>query len=176
MERAQMARALRPLLPELTRFSRWLVGSGPEAEELVHEVVLRALEHSRQLEDPLRLRPWLFRAARNARVDLLRAGASRARLLVLEGGLEDLEGLSFPSEPLPRELDRLALERALTKMPELSRAVVLLADLWELSYEEIGEVLELPTGTVGSRLARGRAWLAREILAGHTDRSREDSA
>jgi RNA polymerase sigma-70 factor (ECF subfamily) len=164
MDRDLLARALRPLVPELTRFARWLVGSGQEADELVHEVVLRALEHAASIEEPARLRAWLFRTARNARVDLFRAGSARARLMVLDGGLNDLEEVSVSSDPLPPIIERVDVERALAKLPEFARSVVLLADLWELSYDEIAQILDIPVGTVRSRLARARARLSRLLL------------
>lgn len=165
MDRDLLTRALRPLLPELASFARWLVGTSQEADELVHEVVLRALEHAASIEDPARLRAWLFRTARNARVDLFRAGAARARLMVLEGGLEEIEDATLPSEPIPAVIDRVDLERALSKLPDLARATVLLADLWQFSYEEVATILDVPVGTVRSRLARARARLAQLLLA-----------
>lgn len=171
MDRDLLARALRPLVPELTSFARWLVGSGQEADELVHEVVLRALERAESIEDPSRLRAWLFRTARNARVDLLRSGAARARLMVLDGGLEDLEDATVPADPVPAMLDRVDVEKALAKLPEIARAAVLLADLWQFSYEEVASILDIPVGTVRSRLARARARLAQLLLADASGRA-----
>lgn len=177
MDRDLLARALHPLVPELTSFARWLVGSGQEVEDLVHEVVLRALEHADSIEDPARLRAWLFRTARNARVDLLRAGTARSRLTVLEGGLEDLEDGAIPADPLPAILDRVDVEKALAKLPEIARAIVLLGDLWQFSYEEMAIILEIPVGTVRSRLARARARLAQLLLADAPNRAAKgDSA
>ncbi len=164
MDRDLLTRALRPLLPELASFARWLVGSSQEADELVHEVVLRALENAASIEDPSRLRAWLFRTARNARVDIFRAGAARARLMLLDGGLEDLEDAELPADPLPALVDRVDVERALAKLPELARATVLLADLWQFPYDEVATILDVPVGTVRSRLARARARLAQLLL------------
>jgi RNA polymerase sigma-70 factor (ECF subfamily) len=164
MDRDLLARALRPLLPELTGFARWLVGSTQEAEELVHEVVLRTLERAATIQDPSRLRAWLFRAARNARIDLWRAGSARSRLMILDGGLEDIEDAAVPTDPVPAILDRVDVERALAKLPETARAAVLLADLWQFSYEEVATILDIPLGTVRSRLARARARLAQLLF------------
>lgn len=171
MDRDLLARALRPLVPELTSFARWLVGSGQEADELVHEVVLRALEHAATIEEPSRLRAWLFRTARNTRVDLLRAGAARSRLMVLDGGLEDIEAASVPTDPVPAVLDRVDVEKALEKLPEIARAAVLLADLWQFSYDEVATILDIPVGTVRSRLARARARLAQLLLTDAANRA-----
>lgn len=164
MERERLARALRQIVPELTRFAHWLVGPGQDPDELVHEVVLRALENAASIEDPARLRAWLFRTARNALVDVFRAGSARARLMVIEGGLEDLEGVSVPTDPAPSILEKVDVENALAKLPEIARAAVLLADLWQFSYEEIATILDIPVGTVRSRLARARARLAQLLL------------
>lgn len=164
MDRDLLARALRPLVPELTSFARWLVGSVQEADDLVHEVVLRALENAGTIDDPTRLRAWLFRTARYARVDIFRAGVARSRLMVLEGGIEELEDTAVPTDPVPAILDRVDVEKALAKLPEIARAAVLLADLWQFSYEEVATILEIPVGTVRSRLARARARLAQLLL------------
>lgn len=171
MDRDLLARELRLLVPELTSFARWLVGSVQEAEDLVHEVVLRALENSAGIEEPARLRAWLFRAARNARVDVLRASAARSRMFVLEGGLEDLEDVAVPPDPLPAILDRVDMEKALAKLPEIARSAVLLADLWQFSYEEVATILDVPVGTVRSRLTRARARLAQLLLTDAANRA-----
>jgi RNA polymerase sigma-70 factor (ECF subfamily) len=171
MDRDLLAPALRLLVPELTSFARWLLASGQEADELVHEVVLRALEQAATIEDPSRLRAWLFRTTRNMRVDLLRAGAVRSRLMVLEGGLEDFEDAAVPADPAPAILDRVDVETALAKLPEIARAAVLLADLWQFSYEEVAAILDIPVGTVRSRLARARARLAQLLLTNAANRT-----
>ncbi len=157
MDRDLLARALRPLLPELTSFARWLVGSGQEADDLVHEVVLRALEHAVTIEDPSRLRAWLFRTARNARVDLLRAGAARSRLMILEGGLEDLEDAVVPTDPVRAILDRVDVEKALARLPEIARVAVLLADLWDFSYDDVAVILDVPLASRARPRTPGRA-------------------
>ncbi|MGH7271099.1 MAG: RNA polymerase sigma factor, partial [Polyangiaceae bacterium] len=156
---------------ELTSFARWLVGSALEADELVQEVVLRALENAASIDEPSRLKAWLFRTARNARVDLFRSGAARSRLMVLDGGLEDLEETSVPADPMPAIVDRVDVEKALAKLPEIARAVVLLADLWQFSYEEVATILDIPVGTVRSRLARARARLAQLLFTDAASRA-----
>ncbi len=171
MDRDLLARALRPLVPELTSFARWLVGSVQEADDLVHEVVLRALENAETIDDPTRLRAWLFRTARYTRVDIFRAGVARSRLLVLEGGIGELEDAAVPTDPVPAILDRVDVEKALAKLPEIARAAVLLADLWQFSYDEVATILEIPVGTVRSRLARARARLAQLLLTEAANRA-----
>lgn len=171
MDQDLLARTLGVVLPELTRFARWLVASVPEADDLVHEVVVRALESAATIEDPSRLRAWLFRTARNARVDLWRSGAARSRLLVLQGGLDDLEQVAIPPVPTPPAFERADIEHALARLPESARTALLLVDLWQFSYEEVASILDIPVGTVRSRLARGRSRLAQLLLDDPADRA-----
>lgn len=175
MERDAVARAVRPLATELTSFARWLVGSGEEADELVQEVVVRALESADSIQDPTRLRAWLFRTMRNARIDRLRAAASRSRLMVIEGGADEEGGALMPASPLSSIVARVDVERGLAQLSESARVILLLSDLWQFSYDEIAAIVEIPIGTVRSRISRSRAQLAQFLLAdGVTRRSGGD--
>ncbi|MBA3547667.1 MAG: RNA polymerase sigma factor [Nannocystis sp.] len=162
MDRDLLVRALRPLLPELTRFARWVIGSPGEADDLVQEVVLRALQHGAEIQEPARLKAWLFRCTRNAHIDALRARAARERLVVLDGG--ELDACEVPAAPLPA-IERIDLERALAELPEYARTVILLAEVWQFSYDEIACILDIPLGTVRSRVSRARARLAASLAA-----------
>jgi len=157
MDRDLLTRALRPLLPDLTRFCLWLTGPDAHGADLVQDVVLRALQQGDGITEPARLKSWLFRTARNAYVDTLRARAARERLVVIDGG--EFESAEVPTVMPPLD-DRIDLERALARMPEFARTALLLADLWEFSYEEIAVVLDIPLNTVRSRVARARVRLA----------------
>lgn len=168
MERDVVARAVRPLVPELSSFARWLVGSGEEADELVQEAVVRALEGAEAIQEPTRLRAWLFRTMRNARIDRLRAATSRARLVVIEGGAEDEGGTVMPASPLSSIIARVDVERALAQLSESARVTLLLSDLWQFSYDEIATIVDVPVGTVRSRVSRSRAQLAQLLLADGT--------
>jgi len=160
MDRDLLLRALRPLLPDLTRFCRWLAGSDGGADDIAQDVVLRALQQGDTISDPSRLKSWLFRTARNAWVDGRRARTSRERLVAFDGGEFDVGDV--PTALLPLD-DRVDLERAIARMPEFARSALLLADLWEFSYEEIAGILEIPLNTVRSRVARARARLASSL-------------
>jgi RNA polymerase sigma-70 factor (ECF subfamily) len=167
MDRDLLSGALRPLLPELTRFARWLVRPSESAvevaDELTHDVVVRALQHAGSIEDPTRLKAWLFRIARNTYCDGLRSRAVRDHFVVLDGGLAEDGMPSLPlAAPMPI-LDLIDVERALQSLPEGVRSVILLADLWQFSYEELAEILDIPLNTVRSRVARARARLAAQL-------------
>lgn len=164
MRRRDLAAQLAPLLGELTRFARWLTAAPQDADEVVQETLTRALRHENNLVDAKSLRAWLFQIARNVHVDVRRAQAGRERFVVLEGGLEELEAVESPAPTLPRQIEPADLERALAQLPEGARAALLLTDLWEFDHEEVATILDVPVGTVKSRVVRARAKVA-SILA-----------
>jgi len=170
MRREEVARHLEALLGELTRFARWLVPSDHDADETVQNALIRALDGAAELRDPSAVRAWLFRIARNAHVDLQRGHAARDRFVVLEGGLEDLVAVEGPPADLPT-VEPIDLERALAQLPEGARTALLLTDLWGFDHEEVSKILDIPLGTVKSRVARARARVA-AILSDRQSRSR----
>lgn len=167
MHRVEMSRAIRPILPELTRFAHWLVGSRRDCDDVVQSVVLVALERADSLRDASAIRPWLFQIARNTCVDNSRANAVRSRLLVLDGGLEQ-DNYSTDVDLRHMTVSRLDIERALAKLPDLSRDTVLLVDLWQFSYDEVATILEVPVNTVRSRLVRARGKLVQLLRSDAT--------
>lgn len=162
MDRARLARLIMPLLGELTRFAGWLAASSEEANEVVQDTVVRALDASEGFRDPERIKPWLFRIARSAHIDRRRRRAARDRFIVLEGGLDDLADIATPAVPLP-VVDPAELERALRELPEPARMALLLTDLWGFGIDEVAGILEIPTGTVKSRVARARMRVAASL-------------
>jgi len=165
MDRQHLSRALQPLLPELTRFARWLLGTDEAADELTHEVVVKALQHAESIQDPTRLKAWLFQTARNTHCDARRSAAVHERFVVLSGGRTEPGRIELPVYDLPNAIARLDVERALLALPEEVRSIILLVDLWEFSYDEIAAILDIPLNTVRSRIARARAKLLAELSA-----------
>jgi RNA polymerase sigma-70 factor (ECF subfamily) len=108
---------------------------------------------------------WSYRVATNACLDELRRRARRP-----DPGLPDIEPPVVGGAPdLDEQVaDRLDIDDALTRIPEEFRAPVVLRDLAGLDYAEIAEILDLRPGTVRSRIARGRAHLAR-LIGGNQD-------
>jgi DNA-directed RNA polymerase specialized sigma24 family protein len=110
MDRDLLIRALRPLLPDLTRFCLWLTGPDAHGADLVQDVVLRALQQGDTITEPARLKSWLFRTARNAYVDTRRArakAASRELLPTVAGAGTTGNGRSVnPSESVPTTVPR----------------------------------------------------------------------
>ncbi|MEI7037690.1 RNA polymerase sigma factor [Fulvimonas yonginensis] len=140
-----------PLLPRLRRLARALAGQAADADDLVQTVLERALARAAQWRPDAPLDKWVFAIARNAWRDELRARGRSQNLFVPEAAAAVVdEGASA------RPADRLALAAALAALPPDHREVVALVLVEGMSYGEAAEVLELPVGTVTSRLARAR--------------------
>jgi RNA polymerase sigma-70 factor, ECF subfamily len=139
------------LLPRLRRFARNLVRDPHDADDVVQIAVERALKRLDQWRSDARLDSWLFKIVRNAWIDEVRARGRRAQTFLPEEAGEQVgEAL------MEREIDRLSTETALARLPEDQRIAVGLVLVEGLSYKDAAEVLEVPIGTLTSRLARGR--------------------
>ena len=147
-------------LPRLRRYARAMVGDRAAADDLVQDTLERAWSRTKQWRTGSDLRAWLFSIMHNLRVDQLRRpGLSTSTS----------EDDYFDAPTRATQNDRLEvkdLESALARLPLAQREVVLLVGLEEMSYREVASVLDIPTGTVMSRLSRGRERL-RMILEGH---------
>lgn len=151
------------------RYSWLMCGQREDAEEIAQETLLRVFESLSQLREPERVRPWVFRIAKNAclmkRRRSLFAPARELSLdeLVPGGGQEIGDWSSLPDVELLRTELRDALHRAVAELPETYRAVVLLRDLEELSTEETAQILDISTDAVKTRLHRGRLALRQKL-------------
>jgi RNA polymerase sigma-70 factor (ECF subfamily) len=139
------------LLPRLRRFARNLVRNPHDADDVVQIAVERALLRQDQWRSDARLDSWLFKILRNAWIDEVRSRGRRSKIFMPE---EDGEQVGEAS--MEREIDRWTAETALTRLPEDQRLAVSLVLIEGLSYKDAAEVLEVPIGTLTSRLARGR--------------------
>jgi RNA polymerase sigma-70 factor (ECF subfamily) len=171
MPRPSRARFLRELEAHVDagyNFARWLTGGSDEAEDLVHDALARALAHWNQYTPGTQMKSWLFTIVRRTFLNRLRRGKYEVNSSEYP---ENEELLSAESQGvdlarLPTGLLRRDLDAALATLPEAQRSLVLLADLEELSLEEIAAIMEIPVGTVKSRLWRARHSL-RKKLAGY---------
>jgi RNA polymerase sigma-70 factor (ECF subfamily) len=155
-----------PLFDSIYRFARWLAQDDTEAEDLVQETYVKALAGFASFTPGTDFRAWMFRILRNAFLNS-RTGL-RARMTVqLEP--EEVEYVAVdPHTPETFALSsatQAGIQAALEALPPHYREAILLCDVEEMSYQEIAEVLDVPIGTVMSRLARGRK-LLREKLVG----------
>ncbi|HEV8306739.1 MAG TPA: sigma-70 family RNA polymerase sigma factor [Methylomirabilota bacterium] len=133
-----------------------MLGNGAEAEEVAQEVFLRVHRAIGEFRGEAKLSTWLY--AITSRLCLSRLGGGERRLG--REGEETLtrlrNGRADPAAELERGELEAALHRAIAELPEDRRLVVVLRDLEGLAYEEIAGVLDLPVGTVRSRLHRAR--------------------
>ena len=150
------------LLPRLRRFAYGLTGSLDDGDDLVQGACERALRRLDKFQPGTRLDSWMYRIVQNLWIDQRRARQARP-----EAGMEpaDLEALAVGDAE--RELDcRLVLasvQRAVATLPEEQRAILLLVCVEGQSYKAAAEVLEIPLGTVMSRLARARLAVGRAL-------------
>ncbi|NML26012.1 sigma-70 family RNA polymerase sigma factor [Zoogloea dura] len=146
-------------LPRLRRYARALVGDKAAADDLVQDTLERAWSRLARWRPGSDLRTWLFAIMHNLRIDQLRHGAPEC--VPIDEEAHVLPVRASQSDRI--ELDNLA--EALAQVPEEQRAVLLLISLEEMSYAEVAATLDIPLGTVMSRLSRGRERL-RQILTG----------
>ncbi len=156
----------------VNRFSRYVYAIAvrvyrlpePDAEDVFQEVFTRTWEHLGELRDDTALRPWIATATRRLCVDRLRAGAREApaaeELLELEGTSDELDGID----------EALAVHEAMKQLPEHCSEILDRFFARDESYRTIGEALDLPSGTIASRISRCltrlRAQLGEEMAAG----------
>jgi RNA polymerase sigma-70 factor (ECF subfamily) len=139
----------------LYRYAYRLSGSAADAEDLTQETFGKALARLPQLREPDRAKAWLFRILRNLYLHQVR-DEKRHRAVPLDA-VGDLAGPGGPAE-FP-EIDPAKLQHALNEMDEAFRTPIILFYFEEFSYRDIAEQMELPIGTVMSRLARAKAFL-----------------
>ncbi len=142
----------------LYRYAYRLSGTAADAEDLTQEAFGKALARLPQLRDPERARGWLFRILRNAYLHKVR-DQKRHKVVPLDavGDLPDR-----PVEEMP-EIDPAQLQLALNDLDETFRTPIILFYFEEFSYRDIAEQMDLPIGTVMSRLARGKAYLRSKL-------------
>ncbi|WP_292044281.1 RNA polymerase sigma factor [Massilia sp. UBA6681] len=157
-----LASEIAALLPRMRRFARSLAYHREDADDLVQIAMERALGRSEQYTPGTRLDSWLFRIIKNAWIDEVRSRARRDELFAPEEAGEQV-GDDFAQA----HQQRLAIQKAVSLLSEEHRLVVGLVLVDGLGYKEAAEVLEIPVGTLTSRLARARDAL-QQILSDHT--------
>ena len=161
-----------PLISSLYNHAFWLVRDASEAEDLVQETLTKALRAFDSFEPGTNFKAWVFRILRNTFLNS-RAALANARTVFLEDHpdvLESADSGSTPEDAVIRLGDLAALRKALDLLAPQLREVMLLCDLEELKYREIAEVLNVPIGTVMSRLARARQALRQLLKTNFGDR------
>ena len=147
---------------KIFRYSWLMCGQREDAEEVAQETLLRVFESLSQLRDPERIRPWVFKIAKNACL-------MKRRKSVFAPGHELSLDESIPGTDMDADVQlmrtelRDTLHRAVAELPETYRAVVLLRDLEELSTEETAQILDISADAVKTRLHRGRVALRQKM-------------
>ena len=138
------------LLPRLRRLARVLTRDATTADDLVQTAVERALARRDQWQTGTRLDSWVMRIMKNAWIDETRSRARWGKVLESEDAGVNISGAS--SDPA----DSLAIAQAMARLPDEQRIAVALVLVDGLSYADAAQVLEIPPGTLNSRLVRGR--------------------
>jgi RNA polymerase sigma-70 factor, ECF subfamily len=152
------------MLPRLRRFAYGLTGSVDRGDDLVQSACERALERLHQWEPGTRLDSWMFRIMKNLWLDDTRA-AWRREVVTSSEVLEAVRGGDAEAETAAR-LELGSVLDHISRLPDAQRTVLLLVSVEGLSYKEAAAILEVPVGTVMSRLARARLTLGRAIEPG----------
>jgi RNA polymerase sigma-70 factor (ECF subfamily) len=140
------------------RYAFRLAGNQQDAEDLTQQTFLTAQQHLQQLRDPGRVVAWLLAVVRNAFLK------TRRRIQPATAASLDLEMDEVPAPPAAAdEIDREMLELALEELPDEFRIVLLMFYFEDYSYKEIATELEIPMGTVMSRLARAKGHMRRRL-------------
>lgn len=160
----EVRRGIIELLPRLRRFAYVLSGGSEQGDDLVQESCVRALTNLERFEPGTRLDSWMYRIIRNIWLDQLRT--SKVRSIVT-----NLDAVPEPVGEDGRNIaeNRLTLRQVLSAMNELppqQRVVIALVCFEGLSYQEAADVLDIPIGTVTSRLIRGRRTLCALAIDG----------
>lgn len=169
-----------PLASSLYNTAFWLARNATDAEDLVQETFLKALRGFSSFEPGTNFKAWIFRILRNSYLSS-QTGLAALRTVPLEQQIGEDSGGPVPEAVLNRHTpetsllllaDRAALEAAMEQLPPRMLEVILLCDVEELSYRDIATVLDVPIGTVMSRLARARTALRTSLLT-HSKPARE---
>lgn len=142
----------------LYRYAYRLSGSAADAEDLTQETFGKALTRLPQLREPDRAKAWLFRILRNAYLHRVR-DQKRHRIVPLDA-VGDLPERAAEETP---DIDPVRLQAALNELDEVFRTPLILFYFEEFSYRDIAEQMDLPIGTVMSRLARAKAYLRTQL-------------
>jgi RNA polymerase sigma-70 factor, ECF subfamily len=155
-------------IPRLRRYARALTRDVVTADDLVQDCLTRALGKLHLWEEGSDLRAWLFTILHNQYVNYIRRSVREGAAV----GLNETEPSLSRAPQQGKLLELRDLERAIAKLPEEQRTVVLLVGLEGMRYEEVAAVLGVPVGTIRSRLSRGREAL-RRLTGSNPDREAE---
>jgi RNA polymerase sigma-70 factor (ECF subfamily) len=155
-----MIALVEPLIPALRRYARSLLRDRASADDLVQDCLERALSRWHQRQPEGDARSWIFAILHNLAMNRLKQTARRGAHLPLDAVGEEAFAHAATQENALLNRDLLG---ALADLPEDQRSVLLLVSVEDLSYAEVARVLDIPIGTVMSRLSRAREKLLKAI-------------
>jgi len=155
-----------PLVNSAYNMARWLVGCDQDAEDLVQETYLRAFRNFNSFMPGTNFRAWIFRILRNT---FLTSCSKLERRMTVQLDTDDETTLPYarcttPEALLIESFNIATVRGAIEQLPLAFREIILLHDVEDLSYAEIAEILEIPVGTVMSRLSRARRKVRESLL------------
>jgi RNA polymerase sigma-70 factor (ECF subfamily) len=160
-------------LPSLMAVATRLTRSPVEGEDLVQDTLVKAMRAHGQFEPGTNLKAWLLRILTNTFINRYRRGSLERSVVESEDtdplwdgwmSTASMEAMRDPESAALRPMLEAEIRVALASLPEDFRLVVILADVEELSYREIADILGCPIGTVMSRLHRGRRMLKLKLV------------
>ena len=148
-----------------------IVGNPEDAADMTQETFLKAWKNLEGFHMESSLSTWLYRLANNACLDLLRSKKRKPTISIVREDEDGEEAVFDPVDPSPqpdealiRKEENQILQQALQSLDEQQRAILTLRVVNDMSYEDIGQVLQIKEGTVKSRLARARENLRKKVL------------
>ncbi|MFH1914480.1 conserved protein of unknown function [Pseudodesulfovibrio profundus] len=163
MEKEVLRQELVALLPRLRRFARGLTKDPVIADDLVQDACERALERLDQVRKGTRFDSWMFRIIQTRWIDCLRKKKVRFEHLSLVGDKDSSDSIVDGSTGSPDE--NIDIKRALKTLPDDQISAVMLVCIEGYSYSEAAKILEVPSGTVASRVGRGRIQLGKVLFS-----------
>lgn len=151
-----------PHADRLFRLAMWFVRNRADAEDIVQDTMMQALKSFHRFQPGTNCRAWLTTILQRIVSNRRRAAG---RSIVVDDPDDRIAHLAPFVPPVPQELTDEVVLGTLRRLPAPFQEVILLCDVEELSYKEAAEALEIPIGTVMSRLHRGRAQLRSELAA-----------
>lgn len=145
-----------PHFAKLYNFACWLTRDTAAAEDLVQETYMKALRGFSSFQQGTNFRAWIYRILRNTFLTSQTGLKATAALDAEDENIPEPATHSTPESILLARMEFETIQQALETLPVHHREVILLCDLEEMSYQEIGQTLSIPIGTVMSRLSRAR--------------------
>jgi RNA polymerase sigma-70 factor (ECF subfamily) len=171
---ASFAEQAMPFMPALYGAALRMTRNPTDAEDLVQETYLRAYRGFGGFREGTNLKAWLYKILTNTYINIYRAKKRRPDQVDLDempefslyrqlGGLEAVNANATPETEVLASIPDDEVKAALESLPEQFRMAVILCDIEEFSYKEIADILDIPIGTVMSRIHRGRKLLQKRL-------------